>query len=99
MLAAAKRALGVGPTEAESTAGDSWRGRRLGPAGQAFRATLDFIDLISRAVLIAMFSGELGLILIEILRRELFDQSFLWLEEVSRIVLLAIAFIGGPLAY
>ncbi|MGH7191540.1 MAG: TRAP transporter large permease subunit, partial [Acetobacteraceae bacterium] len=46
-----------------------------------------------------MFSGELGLILIEILRRELFDQSFLWLEEVSRIVLLAIAFIGGPLAY
>ncbi|MGH7051854.1 MAG: TRAP transporter large permease subunit [Acetobacteraceae bacterium] len=99
MLAAAKRALGVGPAEAAGTADDRWRGRRLGPARRAFRATLDFIDLISRAALIAMFSGELGLILIEILRRELFDQSFLWLEEVSRIVLLAIAFIGGPLAY
>lgn len=72
---------------------------RPGRIGQAFRATLDVIDLFSRIILIAMFSGELGLILIEICRRELFDQSFLWLEEVSRIVLLAIAFIGGPLAY
>lgn len=99
MLAAAKRALRVGPTEAESREDDSLRGLRLSPAGQTFRATLDVVDLISRAILIAMFCGELGLILIEICRRELFDQSFLWLEEVSRIVLLAIAFIGGPLAY
>lgn len=99
MLEGAKRALCVTPAEAESTEGGDLRGLRLGRVGRAFHATLDLVDLLSRVVLVAMFSGELGLILIEICQRELFDQSFLWLEEVSQIVLLAIAFIGGPLAY
>jgi tripartite ATP-independent transporter DctM subunit len=99
VLEAAKRALCVKPAEAESTEGGDLRGPRLGRVGRAFHTTLDIVDLLSRVVLIAMFSGELGLILVEICRRELFDQSFLWLEEVSQIVLLAIAFIGGPLAY
>ena len=52
-----------------------------------------------RIVLVVLFSGELGMILVEVCRRQLFDVSFLWSEEVSRIILLTMAFIGGPLAY
>ena len=83
-------------------------GRRSGgqPGGAPHRpdraglyTTLDLIDLLSRVVLIVLFSGELGMILVEVCRRQLFDQSFLWSEEVSRIILLTMAFIGGPLAY
>lgn len=99
MLAAAKRALSVGLAEADGAEDGGLHRLRPGRIGRAFQATLDVIDLLSRVILIGMFCGELGLILIEICRRELFDQSFLWLEEVSRIVLLTIAFIGGPLAY
>lgn len=97
MLAAAKRVLGVGVSGTEGAADESPRGRGL-PA-RAFRATLDVIDLLCRAVLIVMFAGELGLILVEICRRQFFDLSFIWLDEVSQIILLAMAFIGGPLAY
>lgn len=94
-LAAAKEILRVGGSEAEG----GEREFRLGTAAAALHATLELIDLFSRAVLVAMFCGELGLILIEISRRTLFDQSFLWLEEISQIILLAIAFIGGAIAY
>lgn len=99
MLATAKRALSVGGAGTEGAADERPTALRLGPVGQAFHEMLDALDLLSRVVLIVMFTGELGLILVEICRRELFDQSFLWLEEVSQIILLAMAFIGGPLAY
>lgn len=99
MLATAKRALSVGGAGTEGAADERPTALRLGPLAQAFHEMLDALDLLSRVVLIVMFTGELGLILVEICRRELFDQSFLWLEEVSQIILLAMAFIGGPLAY
>lgn len=99
MLAAAKRALCVAGTGTADTAKDTPRTRRPGLAARSLRNTLDALDLLCRVILIVMFAGELGLILVEIFRREFFDQSFLWLDEVSQIILLAMAFVGGPLAY
>jgi tripartite ATP-independent transporter DctM subunit len=74
-------------------------GGKAGVAGPLLRGALDVIDLLLRALLVAIFCGELGLILVEIFRREVFNQSYLWSEEVSQIALLVIAFIGGPIAY
>ena len=100
MLATARGVLGIiRPADAEGAFPGSPRGRRFGPIARAFRATLDLIDLTCRVALVVLFSGELGMILVEIFRRQLFDQSFLWSEEVSRIILLTMAFIGGPLSY
>ena len=99
MLATAKQALSVGAAGTEGARDESPHALGLGPVARGFRGALDALDLLSRIVLIVLFTGELVLILVEICRRELFDASFLWLEEVSQIILLAIAFIGGPLAY
>ena len=99
MLVAARRLLCLKAAEAGGAADDSPRGLRFGLIAPALHATLDLIDLASRFVLVVLFTGELGMILVEICRRQLFDQSFLWSEEVSRIILMTMAFIGGPLAY
>lgn len=99
MLAAAKRLLGVAAHGAVDPAAGA-RGRFCPPAlARRAHACIDLIDVVARIGLVVLFIGELGAILVEIFRREVFDQSFLWLEEVSQIILLATAFIGGPLAY
>lgn len=96
MLATAKEILGVGkgnPAEATPP------GLRGAPLARSIHSAIDVIDTIARACLVLLFCGELAAILVEIFRREVFNESFLWLEEVSQIILLAMAFIGGPLAY
>lgn len=98
-LAAAKRILCVKDIDAGDVAARGAPLLRLGPVAGLFHTALDVIDVLLRAALALMFGGESLLILVEIVRRALFDQSFLWLEEVSQIILFAIAFIGGPLAY
>jgi tripartite ATP-independent transporter DctM subunit len=96
MLAATRRVLCLGH---EAGGLDEAGGGEAGLAGPLFRDALDVIDLLLRALLVAIFCGELGLILVEIFRREVFNQSYLWSEEVSQIALLVIAFVGGPIAY
>jgi tripartite ATP-independent transporter DctM subunit len=62
-------------------------------------AGLDIVDLTVRAILVLVMLGELTLILVEILQRGLFNASFLWSEEISRIAILTITFCGGALAF
>jgi tripartite ATP-independent transporter DctM subunit len=57
------------------------------------------IDTAARVGLFFVLVGELGLILVEVAQRGLSGHSFLWAEEVSRLALLTIAFVGGALAY
>ncbi|NEU94714.1 TRAP transporter large permease subunit [Bradyrhizobium uaiense] len=57
------------------------------------------IDTAARVGLFSVLVGELGLILVEVAQRGLSGHSFLWAEEVSRLALLTIAFVGGALAY
>lgn len=99
MFATAKQVLCVGGGGTEGAVEEVLRALPRGSIARAFRTALDALDLLSRGVLIVLFTGELGLILVEICRRQFFDESFLWLEEVSQIILLTMAFIGGPLAY
>jgi tripartite ATP-independent transporter DctM subunit len=99
MLAAAKLVLGIGTAEAGGAKGHGPPALRLGAMAQVFHSAMDVVDAACRVVLLVLFSGELGMILVEVCRRQLVGQSFLWSEEISRIILLTLAFIGGPLAY
>lgn len=65
----------------------------------AYTACMDAIARLARVLLFLALLGELGLIATEVAQRTLFNHSFLWAEEISRLVLLAIAFLGGALAY
>jgi tripartite ATP-independent transporter DctM subunit len=97
MLAATRRVLCLGSEETGGVDDSARPGS--GAAGRCVHTALDVIDLLARAILVMVFCGELVLILVEIFRREVFNQSFLWSEEVSQIALLVITFIGGPIAY
>src|SRR5262249_1350581 len=57
------------------------------------------IDRITELVLIVALMGEVALISLEIFARFFLDDSFLWTEEVARLSLSVLAFIGGALAY
>lgn len=72
---------------------------RTGALSGAYTAAMDVLDMACRVLLLVLLVGELGLILVEVTQRLVADHSFLWAEEVSRLVLLTIAFLGGALSY
>lgn len=92
MLGAAKSLVGLAPRAGTAVA-------RRGRPVDALHSAMDVLDVSSRMALFVLFCAELGVILVEVCRRALVGQSFLWSEEFSRLVLLTLAFIGGPLAY
>ena len=57
------------------------------------------IDRAAEAVVVAALFGELVLVLANVLARVVFRESFLWSDEVARLVLSILAFIGGAVAY
>ncbi len=57
------------------------------------------IDGIAEGVVVAVLLGELGLVLANVLARLFFQRSFLWSDEVARLALSTLAFIGGAVAY
>ena len=61
--------------------------------------TLRAIDLFANTVLIVALLGELGAVFTNVLARTFFHTSFLWTEEVARIALSALTFVGGAIAY
>lgn len=65
----------------------------------AYGRAMAGLDLAARVLLLAILVGELGLILVEVGQRIFFGHSYLWAEEISRLALLAVTFIGGALAY
>jgi TRAP-type C4-dicarboxylate transport system permease small subunit len=94
VIPAGKRLLGAGITPGRADIEpqtQAWAG--------AFSAAMDSIDLALRGLLVVLLFGELIMILVEIVRRAAFDMSFLWSEEISRLVILTITFGGGALAY
>ncbi len=91
---ALRRVLG-GPPRGS---GEEGTGRGVALPG-ALTTSVDVVDLAVRALLVLVLLGEFGLVLVEIVRRATFDLSFLWNEEVSRLALLSLTFLGGALAY
>ena len=60
---------------------------------------LRFIDLAAESLIVAALLGELVLVLANVAARVYFARSFLWTDEVARLALSILAFIGGAVAY
>jgi tripartite ATP-independent transporter DctM subunit len=57
------------------------------------------LDRLAEAIVIGALLGELLLVLANVVARVFFGQSFLWSDEVARLVLSILAFVGGAVAY
>src|ERR1700742_1164509 len=62
-------------------------------------AALRFIDLAAESVIVVALLGELVLVLANVAARIYFQRSFLWTDEIARLALSILAFIGGAVAY
>jgi tripartite ATP-independent transporter DctM subunit len=60
---------------------------------------LRLVDLAAESVIVAALLGELVLVLANVAARVYFQHSFLWTDEVARLALSILAFIGGAVAY
>jgi tripartite ATP-independent transporter DctM subunit len=66
--------------------------------GREIRA-LRWIDLAAEGVVVAALLVELVLVLANVVARVYFQHSFLWTDEIARLALSILAFIGGAVAY
>jgi tripartite ATP-independent transporter DctM subunit len=60
---------------------------------------LRVVDGVAEGVLVAALLGELGVVVANVLARAYLHRSFLWADEVARLTLAVLAFIGGAVAY
>jgi tripartite ATP-independent transporter DctM subunit len=60
---------------------------------------LRFVDLAAESVIVTALLGELVLVLANVAARVYFQHSFLWTDEIARLALSILAFIGGAVAY
>src|SRR5665213_3330532 len=68
------------------------------PVGREMTA-LWLIDRAAESLIVAALLGELVLVLANVAARIYFQRSFLWTDEVARLALSILAFIGGAVAY
>src|SRR5262249_46936147 len=57
------------------------------------------VDAFAEILVTAALLGELGLVLGNVFARAYFHHSFLWADEVARLSLSILAFVGGAVAY
>ena len=57
------------------------------------------LDRAAETIVVSALLGELLLVLANVVARVFFSQSFLWSDEVARLALSILAFIGGAVAY
>jgi tripartite ATP-independent transporter DctM subunit len=62
-------------------------------------AALRFIDFAAESVVVVALLVELVLVLANVVARVYFQHSFLWTDEIARLALSILAFIGGAVAY
>lgn len=60
---------------------------------------LRILDRIAEALIVLALLGELVLVLANVAARIFFQHSFLWTDEIARLVLSVLAFVGGAVAY
>jgi tripartite ATP-independent transporter DctM subunit len=60
---------------------------------------LRLIDLLADAVLAVALLGELAVVFLNVISRTFFDDAFLWTDEVAKLALSTLAFVGGAVAY
>jgi tripartite ATP-independent transporter DctM subunit len=54
---------------------------------------------VANAVLAVALLGELGVVFANVVARTFFDTAFLWTDEVAKLALSTLAFVGGAVAY
>src|SRR6516225_9847304 len=69
------------------------------PSSLSQSAAMRVVDAFAETLVIAALLGELGLVLGNVFARSYFHHSFLWAEEVARLSLSILAFVGGAVAY
>jgi len=57
------------------------------------------LDGIAETILVVAVLGELFAVIINVLARTILGVSFLWTEEIARIALSTLTFVGGTVAY
>jgi tripartite ATP-independent transporter DctM subunit len=62
-------------------------------------ASMGVVDRFAETLVVAALLGELGLVLGNVFARAYFHHSFLWADEVARLSLSILAFVGGAVAY
>ena len=82
-------------SEAETAADDVGPKVSPVPGGLVFR----ILDTFPETVVMIALLGELGVVLANVLARICFHKSFLWADEVARLALSTLAFVGGAVAY
>jgi tripartite ATP-independent transporter DctM subunit len=88
-------ALEIAPAEAEGPLAS----HATVPSGKREVKALRFIDLAAESLIVAALLGELVLVLANVAARIYFQRSFLWTDEVARLALSILAFVGGAVAY
>jgi tripartite ATP-independent transporter DctM subunit len=68
-------------------------------AAQAQGALLRGVDFAAKAVLAVALLGELTAIFANVIARTFFETAFLWTDEVAKLALSTLAFIGGAVAF
>jgi tripartite ATP-independent transporter DctM subunit len=69
------------------------------PINQAGSLLLRIADLSGDAAIVAALLGEVGVTFLNVVARGVLGDSFLWTDEIARIALSTLAFIGGVVAY
>src|SRR6516165_9306433 len=69
------------------------------PSSLSQAIAMRVIDAPAETLVIAALLGELGLVLGNVFARAYFHHSFLWADEVARLSLSILAFVGGAVAY
>jgi tripartite ATP-independent transporter DctM subunit len=57
------------------------------------------VNALATAVVAVALIGELGVVFANVVSRSLFDTAFLWTDEVAKLALSTLAFVGGAIAY
>src|SRR5215813_2123454 len=57
------------------------------------------VNALANAVVAIALIGELGAVFANVISRSVFDTAFLWTDEIAKLALSTLAFVGGALAY
>jgi tripartite ATP-independent transporter DctM subunit len=57
------------------------------------------VNALANAVVAIALIGELGAVFANVISRSIFDTAFLWTDEIAKLALSTLAFIGGAVAY
>jgi tripartite ATP-independent transporter DctM subunit len=92
--------MGISATEImASDAGEPIAASRAAPPVRQEITALRLVDLAAESVIVTALLGELVLVLANVAARVYFQHSFLWTDEIARLALSILAFIGGAVAY